>query len=145
MTQDAIKEALAKAVQEVKQEEVKKPSLEKAPGEASRKAFEMCWTPGQRDMALKMHLDGKSLAEIRQEIDRPAEEIVLVLGLDKVRPGRKVTKAWTQMIQDYTEKGYSDSLIADILNADGFRTGHGNLWTRERIHCARHRMKKGSQ
>ncbi|MDI9392548.1 MAG: hypothetical protein QM449_04755 [Synergistota bacterium] len=144
MTQDAIKEALAKAVQEVKQEEVKKPSLEKAPGEAARKAAEFSWTPGQRDMALKMHLDGKSLAEIRQEIDRPAEEIVLVLGLDKARPKRQFSE-WAPMIKAYTEKGYSDSLIAEILNADGNRTSRGNLWTRQRIYCARHRMKKISQ
>ena len=76
---------------------------------------------------MKMHLDGKSLAEIRQEIDKPAEEIVLVLGLDKKRP-RKLTPSWMQ-IKEYTEKGYTDSLIAEIMNADGYRTTRGNLWT----------------
>lgn len=143
MTQSVVQEALARAVQEVKQEEVRKPSLQKAPEAAARKAAEFSWAPGQRDMALKMHLDGKSLAEIRQEIDKPAEEIVLVLGLDKKRP-RKLTPSWMQ-IKEYTEKGYSDSLIAEIMNADGYRTTRGNLWTRQRIQFSRHRMKKISQ
>lgn len=143
MTQSVVQEALARAVQEVKQEEVRKPSLQKAPEAAARKAAEFSWAPGQRDMALKMHLDGKSLAEIRQEIDKPAEEIVLVLGLDKKRP-RKLTPSWMQ-IKEYTEKGYSDSLIAEIMNADGYRTTRGNLWTRQRIQFSRYRMKKISQ
>lgn len=145
MIQNVVQEALARAVQEVKQEEVSKNPLTKAPGNVARKAAEFSWTPGQRDMALKMYLDGKSLMEIRQEIDKPAEEIVQVLGLDKSCCRRQALKAWMLLIQDYTKKGYSDSLIADILNADGFRTSRGNLLTRERIHYARHRMKKSSQ
>jgi len=143
MTQDTIKEALARAVKEVRQEEARKTSLSKAPGDVADKAFEFGWGPGQRDMALKMHLDGKTLTEIRQEIDKPAEEVVLVLGLDKKRP-RKLTPSWMQ-IKEYTEKGYSDSLIAEIMNADGYRTTRGNLWTRQRIQFSRHRMKKISQ
>lgn len=143
MTQSVGQVALARAVQEVKQEETKKNPLTKAPGDAARKAFEFGWTEGQRDMALKMHLNGKRLMEIRQEIDKPAEEVVLVLGLDKKRPRKQAS--CMQMIAGYTEKGYSDSLIAEILNADGYRTSHGNVWTRQRIQYARHRMKKSDQ
>ena len=144
MTQDTIKEALARAVKEVRQEEVRKTSLSKAPGDVADKAFEFGWGPGQRDMALKMHLDGKTLTEIRQEIDKPAEEVVLVLGLDKKRP-RKLTPSWMKIIKGYTQKGYSDSLIAKILNADGYRTSRGNLWTRQRIQSFRQRMKQFDQ
>ena len=144
MTQSVVQEALARAVQEVKQEEARKPSLQKARGAAARKAAEFSWAPGQRDMALKMHMDGKSLAEIRQEIDRPAEEIVRVLELDKARLRRQYP-AFGQLIADYTEKGYSDSLIAEILNADGFRTSNGNEWTRQKVYYVRHKIKKSSQ
>lgn len=145
MSQDRIGEALTKAVQAVRQEEYQKPSLEKVPNDVARKAAEFGWMPGQRDMALKMHLAGKNLTEIRQEVNRSAEEIVQVLGLHKGHRRGTTTKLLGQKIQDLTEKGYPDSMIAEILNADGVRTSRGKLWTVSRVYSVRQRMKKSSQ
>lgn len=106
------------------------------------------WKDQQTDARLKKRIVRTLIQEIIADIDRDASEIVLLihwaggvhteLRLPRRRKGQRnstpddVIAAVRQLVLIA-----NDDLIAGILNRNGFQTGHGNRWTRERVTALR--------
>jgi hypothetical protein len=125
-------EALEIATKEFKAEERRKPGPVRLEDSSAGIAARYGWSVGQRDMAVKMHLEHRSLAEIKAEIKKPAEEIARVLRLNnKIRkPSRFLSPEALELMVRLRGEGFKVGVIADILNADGVKTAAGKTWTK---------------
>jgi DNA invertase Pin-like site-specific DNA recombinase len=106
------------------------------------------WTAPTTDARLKKRIVRTLIHEMVADIDEEAAEIVLFvhwvggvhseIRLPKRRRGQRnstsadVIAAVRQLVLIA-----KDDLIAGILNRNGFTTGHGNRWTRERVTALR--------
>jgi DNA invertase Pin-like site-specific DNA recombinase len=102
------------------------------------------WTASSTDARLKKRIVRTVIHEVIADIDQEAAEIVLVvhwiggvhseLRLPRRRRGqRNSTSADVIAAVRQLMLIANDDLIAGILNRNGFVTGHGNRWTRERV------------
>jgi hypothetical protein len=106
------------------------------------------WTAPTTDARLKKRIVRTLIHEVVADIDDKASEIVLFvhwvggvhseMRLPRRRRGQRnsasidVIAAVRQLVLIA-----KDDLIAGILNRNGFMTGHGNRWTRERVTALR--------
>jgi len=106
------------------------------------------WTAPTTDARLKKRIVRTLIHEVVADIDDKASEIVLFvhwvggvhseMRLPRRRRGQRnstsidVIAAVRQLVLIA-----KDDLIAGILNRNGFTTGHGNRWTRERVTALR--------
>jgi DNA invertase Pin-like site-specific DNA recombinase len=102
------------------------------------------WSAPTTDARLKKRIVRTLIHEIVADIDDAASEIVLIvhwvggahseMRLPKRRRGQRnstsadIIEAVRQLVLLA-----SDDLIAGLLNRNGFKTGNGNRWTRERV------------
>jgi DNA invertase Pin-like site-specific DNA recombinase len=102
------------------------------------------WSAQTTDARLKKRIVRTLIHEIVADIDDAASEIVLIvhwvggahseMRLPKRRRGQRnstsadIIEAVRQLVLLA-----SDDLIAGLLNRNGFKTGNGNRWTRERV------------
>jgi DNA invertase Pin-like site-specific DNA recombinase len=102
------------------------------------------WSAPTTDARLKKRIVRTLIHEVVADIDDAASEIVLIvhwvggahseMRLPKRRRGQRnctsanIIEAVRQLVLLA-----SDDLIAGLLNRNGFKTGNGNRWTRERV------------
>ena len=106
------------------------------------------WTAPTTDARLKKRIVRTLIHEVVADIDDKASEIVLFIHwvggvhsemrLPKRRRGQRNSTS-TDVIAAVRQLVLiaKDDLIAGILNRNGFTTGHGNRWTRERVTALR--------
>lgn len=115
-------------------------------GSSASVAARLGWTVGQRDMVLKMSLDGKSLAEIRSETGKPAVEIARVLLLNVRRKreisSRRIPEELVLKMSALLKEGFKAQVVAEIFNADGVRSASGKPWTKSMINSLLYRRHK---
>ena len=102
------------------------------------------WSAPTTDARLKKRIVRTLIHEIVADIDDAASEIVLVvhwaggahseMRLPKRRRGQRNSTS-TDIIEAVRQLVLiaRDDLIAGLLNRNGFKTGNGNRWTRERV------------
>jgi len=102
------------------------------------------WSAPTTDARLKKRIVRTLIHEIVADIDDAASEIVLIvhwvggahseMRLPKRRRGQRNSTS-TDIIEAVRQLVLlaSDDLIAGLLNRNGFKTGNGNRWTRERV------------
>jgi hypothetical protein len=102
------------------------------------------WDAPTTDARLKKRIVRTLVHEVVADIDDAASEIVLIvhwvggahseLRLPKRRRGQRNSTS-ADIIQAVRQLVLiaSDDLIAGLLNRNGFKTGNGNRWTRERV------------
>lgn len=109
-------------------------------------AARLGWTVGQRDMCLKMSLDGKSLAEIKAETGKPAVEIARVLLLNvkrsRVLESKRIPEELVLKMSALLKEGFKAQVVAEIFNVDGVRSASGRPWTKSMINSAVYRRHK---
>jgi hypothetical protein len=102
------------------------------------------WSAPATDARLKKRIVRTLIHEVVADIDDAASEIVLVIHwsggahsevrLPKRRRGqRNSTSADIIAVVRQLVLIANDQLIAGLLNRNGFKTGNGNRWTRERV------------
>jgi hypothetical protein len=106
------------------------------------------WDAPTTDARLKKRIVRTLINEVVADIDDAASEIVLIvhwvggahseLRLPKRRRGQRNSTS-ADIIQAVRQLVLiaSDDLIAGLLNRNGFKTGNGNRWTRERVTSVR--------
>jgi len=158
---NSIIEALEIATEEFKEEEKRRPGrprkvvevfpeqkdipLPMLGGGSAEIASRYGWTVGQRDMAIKMQMEHRSLSEIKAEIGKPAEEIarVLLLNVKRSKAGKnRIPDDLILRISSLIKDGFKCSVVADILNADDVPSASGRPWTKTMINSALHRRHK---
>jgi DNA invertase Pin-like site-specific DNA recombinase len=128
--------------------------------------LEALWHSETADARLKKRIVRSLIHEVVVDVDSAASEVVLVIhwqgGLHtEVRvPRRRRGQNSTHTAQETLDavralaRICSDTLIANVLNRNGRRTGRGNFWTRERVttlrshhgipvYCAERRTNEG--
>jgi hypothetical protein len=102
------------------------------------------WSASTTDARIKKRIVRTLIHEVVADIDDAASEIVLIvhwvggvhseLRLPKRRRGRRNSTS-ADIIQAVRQLVLiaGDDLIAGFLNRNGFKTGNGNRWTRERV------------
>ena len=102
------------------------------------------WSAPTTDARLKKRIVRTLIHEVVADIDDAASEIVLIvhwvggahseMRLPKRRRGQRNSTA-ADIIEAVRQLVLlaSDDLIAGLLNRNGFKTGNGNRWTRERV------------
>ena len=105
--------------------------------------LQQVWTSPTTDTRLKKRIVRTLIHEVVADIDDAASEIVLIvhwvggthseLRLPKRRRGQRNSTS-ADIIQAVRQLVLTagDDLIAGLLNRNGFKTGNGNRWTRER-------------
>ena len=111
-------------------------------------AARLGWTVGQRDMVLKMSLEGRSLADIRVETGKPAEEIarVLLLNVKRIRDkqSKRISEDIFLRMSALVKDGFKPAVVAEIFNADGVRSASGRPWTKSMVNSALYRLHKNN-
>jgi hypothetical protein len=123
------------------------PTIEEFSALAER--LEELWQCADTDVRLRKRIVRSLIHEVIVDVDAATSEIVLVIhwkgGLhSEVRVPRRRRGQHSAQTAPATLDAVrmlaqicSDSLIANLLNRNGLRTGHGNFWIRERVTALR--------
>jgi DNA invertase Pin-like site-specific DNA recombinase len=116
---------------------------------ALAKRLEALWAHPETDQRLKKRVVRALIQEIVVDVDAVAAEVVLVihwiggvhteLRVPRRRRGQNSTHTAPDTLDAVRRLARicSDTLIANVLNRNGRRTGRGNSWTRERVTALR--------
>lgn len=111
--------------------------------------LETLWADPESDQRLKKRVVRTLIQEIIVDVDAVASEVVLVihwmggihteLRVPRRRRGQNSTHTAPDTLDAVRvlARICSDTLIANVLNRNGRRTGRGNAWTRERVTALR--------
>lgn len=111
--------------------------------------LETLWAQPETDQRLKKRIVRSLIHEIVVDVDAVASEIVLVIHwmggvhtemrVPRRRRGQNSTHTAPETLEAVRALARicSDSVIANVLNRNGRRTGRGNFWTCERVTALR--------
>jgi len=111
--------------------------------------LEALWEHPDTEPRLKKRIVRSLIQEVIADVDSSASEIVLVihwiggvhtqLRVPRRRRGQNSTHTAPETLDAVRALARicSDTLIANVLNRNGRRTGRGNFWTRERVTALR--------
>ena len=111
--------------------------------------LEELWQQDDADARLRKRIVRSLIHEVIVDVDRVTSEIVLVIHwkggvhtevrVPRRRRGENTTHTPPTTLDAVRSLARicSDTLIANVLNRNGLRTGRGNFWTRERVTALR--------
>jgi hypothetical protein len=123
------------------------PTLEEFAALAER--LEALWEHPDTDSRLKKRIVRSLIHEVIVDVDQVAAEVVLVIHwvggvhtevrVPRRRRGQNSTHTAPETLDAVRALARicSDTMIANVLNRNGRRTGRGNFWTRERVTALR--------
>ena len=107
--------------------------------------LERVWNDPRTDVRLRKRIIRTLIHEVTADVNSAVGEVVLTihwkggvhteLRVPRQRRGQSNAQTPKQLIEAVTSLARicSDELIAGILNRNGFQTGRGNRWTKERV------------